>query len=283
MSKFFNQTLRSRDGLVSTSVFSVAGLQDTVVSEAEIRPEVVEPERASPASEEPTRVQIPPSRLLTTQFQGSKSLHSAQDSYRALRTRLLRLSSQNGLKSIVITSSIPGEGKTMTSLNLALCCSQLHETRVLLIDGDIRTGELSRNLGVPSGAGLAEVLEGKCSGGAAVLETDHPNLHFCSCGSTSLPPAELYAGRSWQEFMAWCKQSFSLVIVDSPPIMTMADVELMTVACDGVLLVVRARHTRREELKKSASQIDAKKLLGVVYNATDEVRHNYYYAGPREK
>jgi len=65
--------------------------------------------------------------------------------------------------------------------------------------------------------------------------------------------------------------------------MTMADVELMTAVCDGVLIVVRARHTRRNELQKSAGQIDSKKLLGIVYNATEGVRHNSYYVGMKEK
>jgi len=266
MSKFFNETQKSRNAIESGQEFSIAGLHETVTTEAQIAPKVAEPVYSQAGIEETRRVEIPASRLLPAQFEGSNSLNSAAESYRALRTRLLRLTSARDLRSIVITSSIPGEGKTLTSLNLALCCSQLHNMRVLLIDGDIRTSGLTRTLGFSSYPGLAEALSGQCSPEAVVLETNHPNLYVCGSGSTSLPPPELYAGQSWQEFITWCKKSFTLVILDSPPIMTMADVELMTAACDGVLIVVRARHTRRNELQKSAGQIDSKKLLGIVYN-----------------
>jgi len=131
--------------------------------------------------------------------------------------------------------------------------------------------------------GLANVLSAECSGESVVLETNRPNLHVCSAGSTTLPSAELYAGPLWQKFITWCSKSFDFVIVDSPPVFTLADVELMTAACDGVLLVVRARRTHREMLRKSASQIDAKKLLGVIYNGSEGSSHDYYYAGPKER
>lgn len=283
MSKFFDETLKSRNAMESGQGFSIAGLHEAVTTEEQIAPTVAEPVCPQVESEEIKRVEIPASRLLPAQFAGSNSLNSAEESYRALRTRLLRLTSERDLRSIVITSAIPGEGKTLTSLNLALCCSQLHDMRVLLIDGDIRTSALTRILGLASHPGLAEALSGQCSPEAVALETNHPNLYVCGSGSTALPPPELYAGQNWQEFMTWCKESFTLVILDSPPIMTMADVELMTAACDGVLIVVRARHTGRDELQKAAGQIDSKKLLGIIYNATEEARHNYYYAGSKEK
>jgi capsular exopolysaccharide synthesis family protein len=286
MSKFFNDTMKSRQPSAAEQGFTIAGLQEEIPADVAI-PEVMQPvqqaEPILPPMQEVQKVEIPASRLLPERFAGSESLKSAEESYRALRTRLMRLTAAKNLKSIVITSSVPGEGKTLTSLNLALCCSQLHDMRVLLVDGDIRTGGLTRSLGFTSHAGLAEVLSGKSDAESAILETNHPNLYVCGAGSSATPAPELYAGQAWAEFIAWSKESFSLVIVDSPPIMTMADVELMTAACDGALMVVRARHTRRDELQKSAGQIDAKKLLGIIYNAAEGARHNYYYAGPKDK
>jgi len=164
-----------------------------------------------------------------------------------------------------------------------LCWSQLHDKRVLLLDGDIRTGGLTRLLNFTPLPGLADVLSGRCSPESAVLETNHPNLYVCGSGSTALSPPELYAGHRWHEFIQWCNESFQLVVVDAPPIMNLADVELMTAACDGVLLVVRGRHTRRDVLQKSARQLDAKKLLGVVYNISVGIHHKYYYEAAKEK
>jgi capsular exopolysaccharide synthesis family protein len=283
MSKFFNQTVKACEAAPADQGFTIAGLQEEVAVELRVAAEVAEIAPVLPVIEEAPKVEIPGSRLLPERFAGSNTLKSAEESYRALRTRLMRLTSARDLRSVVITSSVPGEGKTLTSLNLALCCSQLHDMRVLLVDGDIRTSGLTRNLGFSSHVGLADVLSGKSTAEATVLETNHPNFYVCGSGSSSVPAPELYAGQSWPEFMAWCKESFNLVILDSPPIMTMADVELMTAACDGVLMVVRARHTSRDELQKSAGRIDGKKLLGIVYNAADSARHNYYYAGPKEK
>lgn len=284
MSKFFNEVMKSHVETPSDAGLLSFVPTEGVVAERELSTESAALEISEPKIEESNRIEIPASKLLPAQFAGSASLHAAQESYRALRTRLLRLATAKEIRSIVITSSVPGEGKTLTSLNLAFCCSQLHDMRVLLVDGDIRTRGLTRAVGFHSRPGLAEVLSAEMSVDAAVFETNHPNLYVCGSGSAALPAAELYAASRWQEFMAWCKRSFSLVLVDSPPIMTLADVELMTAACDGVLLVVRARRTRRDELQKCAGQIDAKKLLGVVYNATETVRQDpYYYGGTKEK
>jgi protein-tyrosine kinase len=286
MSKFFNETMKVRNPIAPEQVFDFPRLEEIET--------VVVPETDSKAAEsvpipaqvgESRKISIPESALLLARFQGSNSLQSLEEAFRALRTRLLRICSARHLRSIIVTSAVPGEGKTLTALNLAMCCSQLHDMRVLLIDGDIRTGELTHSLGLPPSPGLAEVLSGGCDRESAVKETNHANLFVCSSGSTTLPPAELYAGNRWQEFVQWCRESFNLVVIDSPPIMSLSDVELMTAACDGVLMVVRAGHTRRDVLQKSASQIDAKKLLGAVYNFSEgshhKYAHKYYYASQR--
>jgi capsular exopolysaccharide synthesis family protein len=283
MSKFFNETLKTKNPVQYGQGFELAGLQEAVTADEQPDLEAFEPEPASPEVGHVKKIDIPEAMLLPRKFEGSHSLQSAEEAYRALRTRLFRLRATSELRSIIVTSSVPGEGKTLTSLNLALCCSQLKDVRVLLIDGDIRTGGLTRALRSAPSPGLADILSGQCDAESAVSESNHPNLYVCGSGSTALSPAELYAGRRWQEFIAWCSGSFHLVIVDSPPIMTLSDVELMTAACDGVLLAVRARHTRRDVLKRFASQIDAKKFLGIVYNFSEGAHHEYHYAGKKER
>jgi capsular exopolysaccharide synthesis family protein len=283
MSKFFNETLKTQNPVQTARGFELAGLQEPVTTEEQPDLGVYEFESAPPEVAQAKKIEIPETMLLSKKFEGSHSLQSAEEAYRALRTRLFRLRSTMDLRSIIITSSVPGEGKTLTSFNLALCCSQLKDVRVLLIDGDIRTGGLTRSLGALASPGLADVLAGKSDAEAAVFETNHSNLYVCGSGATEHSPGELYAGRRWQEFMAWCKGSFQLVVVDSPPIMTLSDVELMAAACDGVLLAVRARQTRRDVLQKFASQIDAKKLLGIVYNFSEGPHHKYHYSGKKER
>lgn len=137
---------------------------------------------------------------------------------------------------------------------------------------------MTRLLRLQGKAGLGNVLEGKCDPGDAILPTDCGNLYVMGCGSSSLPPAELLASSKWQALMNWSRQSFELVIVDSPPVLNLADVELISSFCDGILVVVRAQQTRREVLQKSVAQLDSKKILGVVFNGTDGGRQSYDYA-----
>ena len=274
MSKFFNETLKMRNGVFQEAVSKQADFQELV--EAAFSPNTPSVALGGTWLDDCRKIENPLTELLSAQFRGSESVESVLESYRALRTRLLKIS-QEGLKSVIITSASQGEGKTFTSLNLASCCAQLHEMRVLLIDGDIRSRGLSRRLQSLSAPGLSEVLAGQCDPENAILATDIPNLYVLSAGSPTIPSAELFAGPGWQEVIDRYNQTFKLVIVDSPPVSHLADVELMTVACDGVLMVVRALQTKRDVLLKTATQIDPKKLLGVVYNAAESTSNMYQY------
>jgi capsular exopolysaccharide synthesis family protein len=203
--------------------------------------------------------------------------HMAEECYRTLRTRLLRLQATSGIRSILFSSALPGEGKTLTTINTALCCSQLHEMRTLVIDGDLRTRGLSKLIGAPSGPGLSEILAGSARYEDAILSTDQPNLFALAAGSPSGAPPELFAGNNWKEFLGWCGETFKLVLIDAPPILGLSDIDLMANGCDGVLMVVRANRTKRQLLRKAVATLDPKKNLGVVFNATDAEMHKSYY------
>src|SRR5882672_2723414 len=197
------------------------------------------------------------------------SLGAALEAYRGLRTKLMRAQSKSGLRSIVITSSLPGEGKTLTTMNLGLCYSQLPQQRILVIDGDMRTRGLTSMLDHPSSPGLAEILSGDVAPDEAIVATNQKNLFILPAGTVSSPSPELFTRRRWQEFLGHCGEMFKVILIDTPPILPLADFELSSAACDGIVMVVRAHQGQREALQKTASTLDRKKLLGVVFNATD--------------
>lgn len=200
---------------------------------------------------------------------------AALEAYRGLRTKLMRMQSESGLRSMAITSCVPNEGKTLTAMNLALCYSQLPDQRVLVIDADLRTKGLTEVLGQQDKAGLAEVLTGQVTTDSAVLGTNHNNLFVLPAGSISKPAAEHFTGERWSEVVGWCSETFKVIIVDTPPVRPMADFDLISAACDGIVMVVRANHTEREVLEKTAKVLDAKKFLGVVLNAAEVAAREY--------
>jgi capsular exopolysaccharide synthesis family protein len=209
------------------------------------------------------------------------STQAALEAYRGLRTRLLRAQAKSGLRSIALTSSLPGEGKTLTVTNLGLCYSQLPDQRVLIIDADLRNHGLTELFAQNGAPGLSEVLTGQVTPDEAILSTDQKNLFVLPAGALTTPPSDLFSGPHWQEFLGWCGETFKVILVDTPPILPLADFELISAVCDGVVMVVRAHHGRREVLHKTAGVLDPKRLLGVVFNATETSGNNAYNYGYR--
>ncbi len=206
------------------------------------------------------------------------SMQAAVEAYRTLRTRLVKRQTEEGTRSMVIASAQQGEGKTLTSMNLALCYANIQNWPVLLVDADLRSRGLSRLMGDPDSPGLAQILEANGQYQASILSTNVPNLYVLPAGITSTPPPELFSSQAWKEFMGWASESFRLVIVDSPPVLDLADFELISAGCESTLLVVRARTTARESLIRAGAAIDKTKLVGVLLNSADESRKsNYYY------
>ncbi len=203
----------------------------------------------------------------------------AMEGYRSLRTRVMRLQSAKGVRSIMLTSSVPGEGKTVTSLNLATCYAQLEDPRVLLIDADLRSRGLTRLLDASGKKGLADVLNSASSVEHTVLATDYENFRFLGAGLAASNPAELFAGAQWNDLMKWAGNAFDIVLVDAPPIHSLADAELIGTACDATLVVIRAGSTPREMVQKCVQRLDKKKVVGIVFNGTlegPESRYSYF-------
>jgi capsular exopolysaccharide synthesis family protein len=208
-----------------------------------------------------------------------ESLSHAAESYRTLRTRLQRLQASRNIRSVVFSSSLPGEGKTLTTVNLGLCCTQLSDFPVLIIDADLRTRGLTHLLGCNSVMGLSELLSSNTGFDQALLSTDFPNLSVVPAGASTTSPAELFATQKWKEFIDWAGQTFKLILVDSPPVLPLTDFELISAACDGVAFVIRGGSTNREMIRRATLQLDSNKLLGSIFNVSQDrtqVEHRGY-------
>jgi capsular exopolysaccharide synthesis family protein len=196
------------------------------------------------------------------------------EAMRGLRTRVLRLHATKGIKSFMLTSSVAGEGKTLTASNLSISCAQLIYHRTLLIDADLRSGGASRLLGATGTVGLTQVLLGKATPEEAVCATNIPNLFVMGTGDPAeLSPAELFVGDKWKKILNWAAESFKLVFVDAPPVVGLADSEILATAVDGVLFIVRSNAAPRELVEKAIKHLDSKKLLGLVFNGDHDPIH----------
>ncbi len=277
MSKFFNETQKAnqwaQQGLANQD------LDVKQMLEALKQGPATGTEVADVRLDKCRKVKIGNGKTARLILEQADSAQAALEAYRGLRTKLMRIQADSGLRSIAISSSIPNEGKTLTVMNLGLCYSQLPDQRVLVIDADLRTRGLTQLLGHLGTTGLAQVLTGQAAPNEAILETDHNNFFVLPAGVVSTSPPEHFTGARWQELLAWCSKTFKLVLVDTPPILPMADFELISSVCNGVVMVVRAHHGQREMLQKTARTLDSKKLLGVVFNAADLGVKNYYANG----
>jgi capsular exopolysaccharide synthesis family protein len=281
MSRFFNQGQKTQKLYKSRTGNGVDSLGIEALLSAS-RHNDVEIEEAHTAPISSARsLHLSPQLPVLAEDRGTPQ--QAEEAYRALRTRLLRLQATEKLVSIAVTSPEPGEGKTVTSINLAICYARLFKKRVLLVDGDLRTKGLSLLMSCERMPGVAEVLQGSVPFDEAVASTNFDNLYVIGAGECTLPASELFAKAKWKEFMEWCSSNFSLVLVDSPPVLGLADFELIAANCGGVLLVVRARITERTALQETTRQLDKKKLLGIVLNGQNGRQnraYNYYYNKP---
>ncbi|HET9836763.1 MAG TPA: CpsD/CapB family tyrosine-protein kinase [Candidatus Angelobacter sp.] len=215
--------------------------------------------------------------FLVTQY--NPAMQAAVEAYRTLRTRLVKQQTRTGARSLVVSSGAQGEGKTLTSFNLALCYANIQNWPVLLVDADLRTRGLSHLMGdPPESDGLASILEESTPYASAVLSTDVPNLYLLPAGDTTASPSELFSGPQWKEFLGWACESFRLVLIDCPPVLNLADFELIAAPAESVMLVARSRKTGRESLTKALAQIDPRKIAGVVFNAAEELSKKTYYA-----
>jgi protein-tyrosine kinase len=214
--------------------------------------------------------------LKTMLFFGPESYALGTEEFRTLRSRLYGFRDMQPLRTILITSASPGDGKSFIAANLAQIFVQQPGRRVLLIDADLRWSRLHLSLGTPTTSGLTEYLEGEADEVAVMQRGPLENLYFIAGGRHAANPSELIANGRLKNLLHKVSPLFDWVIVDSPPAMAVSDPRVMSDMCDGVLLVVAADQGPYEIIQKASQQFKGKRMLGVVLNRA-EARNSYSY------
>jgi capsular exopolysaccharide synthesis family protein len=203
----------------------------------------------------------------------------AAEKFRVLGLKLRHLRERRKLKRIVITSSIPEEGKSLIAANLALNQSRSKLLKAVLIDGDLRRPELASRFGFHRNlAGLSEVLRGERRLSDVVYKLEGSGLWFLPAGVTPENPIELMQSSRLQQLLEQLETFFDWIIIDTPPILPLADSPLWMKLADGVLLVTREGVCEKKQLGRAVEVIDRSTMLGVVVNSCSSNEQKYYYA-----
>ena len=201
------------------------------------------------------------------------------ESYRALRTSLLLTSLGAPPKVILITSALPQEGKTTTSINTAIVLAQ-KGTRVLLIDADLRRPSIHKTLGMGPRTGLSNVLTGNATiQQATVRSTILPSLFVLPAGTPPPNPAELLASANMKDVLTELGGEYDHIVIDTPPTLSVTDAVVMSTRADAVVLVIRSGQTTKQALRRARDllmQVNAR-VCGVLLNAVDLNSPEYYY------
>lgn len=204
---------------------------------------------------------------------------AAQEQFRTLRSRLYQMQGNGLLKVIVIASAIPGEGKSFVSANLAHVFALQSNRRALVIDADIRrAGGLSTLLGAPCTPGLTDYLLGEQPLEKIIQVSSLKNLYLIPCGKRTSKPGEIIGDSRFPALIEKLRPAFDWIIIDTPPVVPIADARTIADLADGVLLVVNARSTPAHLSKRASQEFRRESLLGVLLNRTSEPSATYYSA-----
>jgi capsular exopolysaccharide synthesis family protein len=201
------------------------------------------------------------------------------ESYRALRTSILLTSIGAPPKTILVTSALPQEGKSTTSINCAIVLAQ-KDSRVLLIDADLRRPSIHKTLGLGPKMGLSDVLTGNATLQQVIMRSPvSPSLFILPAGTPPPNPAELLASSNMRDILAALREQYDHIVIDTPPTLSVTDAVVMSPSADAVILVIRSGQTTKQALRRSREllvRVNAR-IAGVLLNAVDLRSPDYYY------
>ncbi|MEH7073454.1 CpsD/CapB family tyrosine-protein kinase [Neobacillus drentensis] len=214
-------------------------------------------------------------RYLITKL-SPRSLISEQ--YRTVRTNIHFASVGEGVQVILVASASPGEGKSMTTANLAVVYAQ-HGKSVLIIDADLRKPTVHYTFRVDNSQGLSNVLIGEKTLNEAVISSDVDNLDILTSGPIPPNPSELLDSKRMKTLLEEARGLYDIILIDTPPILIVTDAKILANLCDGSILVVRSKCTEIEAAQKAIEALKAAdgKILGTILNDSDKKKSYYYY------
>lgn len=201
------------------------------------------------------------------------------ESFRTLRTNLLFSSADEGSRSLIVTSTAPGEGKTVVASNIAAALALAGE-RVLLVDADMRKPRVHEVFGKSQKPGLSNILVGTARASESVHKTSIPTLWILPAGEYPPNPAELLGSKRCRELLGSLRAHFDWVVIDTPPIMAVTDAAVVGHSVSGVLFVVGSEMTARASAHRAVQQLEQSRarMVGAVLNRVDLQRNSYYYS-----
>jgi capsular exopolysaccharide synthesis family protein len=202
------------------------------------------------------------------------------EQFRTIRTNIQFSSIDKELRTLMITSSGPGEGKSTTAANMAVVFAQ-QGRRVLLVDADMRKPTVHYTFNQLNTYGLTSVLTRQMTLEKAVKETKEKDLFVLTSGPIPPNPAELLSSMAMERFFREALEQFDMIVFDTPPLLAVTDAQILANKCDGTILVVSSGKTEKDQLVKAKDQLDSvqSKILGVVLNNKEIKNTQYYYYG----
>ncbi|GLX67317.1 CpsD/CapB family tyrosine-protein kinase [Paenibacillus glycanilyticus] len=200
------------------------------------------------------------------------------EAYRTLRTNLQYAETDRPLQLLMVTSAGPMEGKSTTIMNLAVTYAQT-ERRTILVDADLRKPTAHYTFGLSNRTGLSHVLSGQAGLSEAVKESRIRGLDILTSGPIPPNPSELLGSSRMDELLAQLREQYDIVLIDTPPVLAVADAQVVSSRCDGVLLVVNARTGKKQHVikAKNALQFVQARIVGIALNQTSQRDAGPYY------
>jgi capsular exopolysaccharide synthesis family protein len=199
------------------------------------------------------------------------------EKFRFLGVRLRQLQHSRPFKRVLITSTIPEEGKSTVSANLATILARKQQPKILLLEGDLRRPSLGKQFGLGRIPGLSEWLQGERRPIEQIYRLEGPNLWFLPAGRPPENPLELMQSGRLSELMQQLDSWFDWIIIDSPPILPLADTSVWARLAEGILLVTREGTTKKRMLQRGVQALEQSKLIGAVVNSSANTDHSNYY------
>jgi capsular exopolysaccharide synthesis family protein len=203
------------------------------------------------------------------------------DQFRRLAATLLHVQRTERLRSVMVTSALPEDGKTLTAINLAMVLSASYRRRVLLVEGDFRRPAISRAAGIPVGPGLSEALKAHDDRKAPLIQLSE-TLTLLPAGRPDSDPLSALTSSRLQALFQDAAENFDWVIVDTPPLGATTDASLLCPLVDAALLVVRVGRTPLSAVRQAIDTLGRDRILGVVMNGSDEAQAARYDYSPTD-